>query len=185
MNYEVEQKFRVERFEEVEAALAQLGAKIGPVIEQVDGYWAHPVRDFRATDEAFRLRRTGSRNCVTYKGPRIDATTKTRQELELPLPDGTDYGSQFGELLRALGFRPVADVHKCRRKAAVDWNSTSVEVSLDEVSQVGKYVELEVVTDASGLESARQRLAGLATRLGLIHDERRSYLELLPSIVLE
>ena len=44
-----------------------------------------PCRDFAQTDEALRIRTVGDTSFVTYKGPKLDATTKTRRELELPL----------------------------------------------------------------------------------------------------
>ena len=93
MQYEVEQKFPVADLAAVEAGLAALGAGISAPREEVDLYFAHPARDFAATDEALRLRLTGLQGSITYKGPKIDAVTKTRREIELPLgelPEGTD-----------------------------------------------------------------------------------------------
>src|SRR5688572_7787302 len=121
MQFEVEQKFRVAGFADVERSLRDMSAQIGPACEQSDCYYAHPVRDFGVTDEAFRLRSTGEVNCVTYKGPRVDSTTKTRRELELPLPGGAEYRAKFAAMLELLGFRRVAEVRKMRRKAFVDW----------------------------------------------------------------
>jgi adenylate cyclase class 2 len=180
MRYEVEQKYRVLEFRPVEVALAELGAAIQPACEEVDVYFKHPVRDFRSTDEAFRVRRVGSRNSVTYKGPRIDSTTKTRRELDLRLPDGPEYAAQFVELLGAIGFCAAGEVLKRRRKAFVPSGNSTVEVSLDDVSLVGTFVELELLADEEGLDHARSILAKLARRLGLVDQERRSYLELLP-----
>ena len=59
MNYEVEQKFRVNDMLAVEHALRRLGAHIEPPQLQVDCYFAHPARDFAKTDEALRIRRVG------------------------------------------------------------------------------------------------------------------------------
>jgi adenylate cyclase class 2 len=180
MHYEVEQKYRVQQFHAVEVALAELGAVINPALEQTDIYFQHPARDYRVTDEAFRVRRTGSRNCVTYKGPRIDTTSKTRRELELSLPDGPEYHAKFIELLAAIGFDPVGEVRKRRRKAFVPWNGSTVEVSLDDVVLVGNFVELELVADERGVDESRRILGQLARHLRLTDQERRSYLELLP-----
>ena len=178
-HYEVEQKFRIEDAAAVEQRLLSLGATPLTTIAQVDTYFAHPARDFGATDEAFRLRRVGARNFVTYKGPKIDATTKTRREIELPLPEGTDYAARFRSLLEALGFRVVADVSKVRRTTHLAWEGETIEVSLDDVTGVGQYVEVELVVYESEVATARDRLARLAKELDLQHNERRSYLELL------
>jgi len=177
--YEVEQKFRIEDAAALEERLSSLGATPMVAIEQVDTYFAHPVRDFRETDEAFRLRRVGSQNFVTYKGPKIDATTKTRREIELPLPEGKDYAAEFRSLVEVLGFRVVADVSKVRRTTELNWEGGTIEVSLDDVADVGQYVELELVVPESEVASAKNRLASLASGLRLQLNERRSYLEIL------
>ena len=179
MKFEVEQKFRVPGFGEVEQKLKELSANFKSPIAQVDCYYAHPTRDFRITDEAFRVRSTGNTNCITYKGPKVDLATKTRRELELPLPDGEDYRQQFGLLLEQLGFRAVAEVHKVRRKAFVDWEGSQIEVSLDDVARVGTYVELELTASDAEVEQMKQRIQSLAKRLMLTDSERRSYLSLL------
>ncbi len=177
--YEVEQKFRVDELSSIEDALGQLGAPPGEPVEQVDTYLAHPARDFAQTDEALRIRRVGPRNFVTYKGPKIDATTKTRREIELPLPPGEETAARWAELFLALGFVPAGEVVKTRRKAQVAWRGAPIEVVLDQVQRLGTFVELEMTADEAGLDLARQSLASLAQRLGLSQGERRSYLELL------
>ena len=99
----------------------------GPAIGQSDRYFAHPSRDFARTDEALRIRTVGASSFVTYKGPKIDVTTKTRRELELPLDPGDADGSQFAELLTALGFTPVAVVRKQRCPFHIDHAGRRVE----------------------------------------------------------
>lgn len=179
MPWEVEQKFPVADVALLEAKLAELGAAPGDPQTQVDRYFAHPARDFARTDEALRIRRVGNENFVTYKGPKVDAVTKTRREIELPLPGGDAGAHDFAELLAALGFRPVAEVRKRRRRALVSWRGRQVEVALDEVEGLGSFVELELESNDAGLAEARECIASLASRLGLAGSERRSYLELL------
>jgi adenylate cyclase class 2 len=176
MNYEVEQKFRADRQKIVEA-FQPLDAQWGDERQERDTYYAHPARDFATTDEALRIRRVGDWACITYKGPKIDTTTKTRRELELPIEPAQ--ADSWAELLGALGFRPAGEVRKRRRKAHVDWQQRRVEVSLDEVDGLGTFVELELLADESELDAARACLAALAAHLGLAHSERRSYLELV------
>jgi adenylate cyclase class 2 len=179
MKYEVEQKFPTPDFAAIERKLVALGGEFAAPIEQVDRYFAHPARDFAKTDEALRIRRTGEENRITYKGPKLDLQTKTRQEMELPLPPGRQAAEDFSALLVALSFRRVAEVHKRRRKLHFAWQGFEVEASLDEVERVGRFVELEIVADQQQLDAARQSLLALAQELGLEKTERRSYLELL------
>ena len=175
MPLEVEQKFRVADPTELSARLTQLGATSHGEIEQRDTYYAHPARDFAKTDEALRIRRVGDENYVTYKGPKLDSTTKTRHEIELPIASAV----QFGELLEALGFAPVADIAKRRRIMRVERTPISIEVALDTIIGLGNFVELEIVAEPADLDAARTKIAQLASELGLTDSERRSYLELL------
>ncbi len=179
MNYEVEQKFPVEDLTVLAERMQALGATIGEPQVETDLYFAHPARDFAETDEALRIRHKGEKHFITYKGPKIDQTTKTRQEIDLPLPAEAGTFDAWRGILEALGFSPVAEVHKSRRKAHVAWQGREVECSLDEVDQVGTYVELELVVDAEQLDTARSCIGSLAQELGLSGSERRSYLELL------
>lgn len=178
MRYEVEQKFPVPELASLEAKLAEWGATVSERHE-VDLYYAHPSRDFAATDEALRIRRIGDSAWITYKGPKIDQTTKTRREVELPLAPDEPSGARWEDLLEALGFRPVAEVRKRRRRAMVPWEGRQVLASLDAVEQVGTFIELELCAAAGEVEPAKACIASLAQALGVSGGERRSYLELL------
>jgi len=177
--YEVEQKFPVADLAAVEAKLGALGATFFEPIEQSDGYYAHPCRDFAVTDEALRIRRVGDANFVTYKGPKVDTTTKTRREIELPLAGGDAGAAGFAGLLEAIGFTPVAEVRKIRRCATLSRRGRTITIALDDVRGAGTFVELELIAEENGLDDAREALAELAAELGLAGSERRSYLELL------
>jgi adenylate cyclase class 2 len=184
MHYEIEQKFRCSNLDSVSKQLIALGATPGETVEQADCYYRHPVRDFSQTDEAFRLRRVGDVNFMTYKGPKIDATTKSRHEEEVRLADGVATWKSCDQIIRRLGFESVAVVRKRRETLHLDRGGQSIEAALDDVVSVGTFVELEVSVDSAGddapdVDSARQALGELAGELGLSDSERRSYLELL------
>lgn len=179
MNYEVEMKFPVADSSALEDRLVKMGAIISSPQTEVDTYFAHPARDFARTDEALRIRRKGRANFLTYKGPKIDATTKTRHEIDLPLPADEETAVAWTGLLGALGFTIVGEVRKSRRKAQIDWQGRNVEGSLDEVNGLGQFAELELVVEPSDIEAAKACILSLAGALGLAGSERRSYLELL------
>jgi adenylate cyclase class 2 len=181
MHFEVEQKHRIDDREALIAKLAERGAVLGPAVVQVDQYFAHPARDFAQTDEALRIRTLGGASIITYKGPKLDSTTKTRRELELPLDAGDVGGRRFAGLLATLGFRPVAIVRKRRRTFHLDHEGHQVEGALDAVDSVGVYVELELMANEAELPLAQRIVASLASELDLGPSERRSYLELLLS----
>lgn len=179
MPLEVEQKYRVTDPAPLRARLAELGVAFAAPVVQTDAYYNHPARDFATTDEALRIRSVGQRNFVTYKGPKLDRTVKTRRELELPLADGPAAAAAFGELLSLLGFRPTAVVTKRRSSAGLDWNGTHYEVCWDEVDDLGSFLEIELMADDAGAAEARQRITALEQTLGLTNIERRSYLSMV------
>ena len=179
--YEVEQKYPLADVAAVEAALGRLGAMWHGTVAQIDRYFNHPCRDFAATDEALRLRRTDDALAITWKGPRLATSAKTRREIELPLVQAAVPATldRWTELLEALGFRQVREVAKQRRVATVAWQGATIEVALDHVAGLGDFVELELQADAAGLGGAAARIESLARELGCTAAERRSYLEML------
>ncbi len=176
---EIEVKYRVNDFAGLEQNLAKVGAKLVQERDDADAYFNAPHRDFAQTDETLRVRHIGQRNMVTYKGPRIDKQTKTRTEIEVPFADGPAADADFQRVLTLLGFRPTSVVRKHRRVFELARDSFHIEVCLDQVEQVGRYAELEIVADESKLDAARSLVLKLAAELGLTQSERRSYLELL------
>ena len=176
---EVELKFRVADPDRVRQAVSDSGGRRDEPIEQSDEYFNHSVRDFAASDEALRVRSVGDTACVTYKGPLLDAETKSREETEIWFSGGAGDGERFGHILRKLGFRPVRRVRKRREPWSLDLRGRHVEVVFDEVEDLGTFIELETAADASGFDEAKAALLELANELGLGPSERRSYLSML------
>jgi len=176
---EVEQKFRDVNFVELARRLKDWGATEGESRQEADHYFNAPDRDFARTDEALRIRRIGAENFVTYKGPKRDLQTKTRTEIEVPLAHGDEAAADFTRVLVHLGYRAVAVVRKCRRAFHLERDGFRLEVTLDQVDDVGAFAELEIVAEEAELEAARAILLRVADELGLKNAERRSYLEML------
>src|SRR5947209_14791163 len=112
---EIEQKFADADFADLQRRLAAWGVTDFTTRREEDNYHNAPDRDFKATGEAFRLRRVGPANFLTYKGPRLDPAVKIRPELEIALRDGDAAADEMLRLLGHLGYRPVAVVRKTRR----------------------------------------------------------------------
>jgi adenylate cyclase class 2 len=176
---EVEVKYAVAEFGPIEAALAAHGIAPGPARRDADHYFNAPDRDFAVTDEAVRVRSIGDKNFVTYKGPKLDNETKTRLEIEVPLADGEEAAADFRRLLTHLRYRSVAVVRKTRRIAEFTRDGFKMQATLDEVDGVGRYAELEVVAPEDQADAAKVAVLTVAPELGLVHSERRSYLQLL------
>jgi adenylate cyclase, class 2 len=180
MEYEVEVKFPLGELRgSIEARLIEAGARFVGLIRQSDHYFNHPVRDFGETDEALRIRSVDDKNWITWKGPKIDTRTKTRREIELPLGDTSQTADGLAEILTLLSFRSVARVHKDRRHYELEFNGTTCEIALDDVDEVGSFLEIELIADESTLQDAQQTVVELGTKLGLHETESRGYLEML------
>jgi adenylate cyclase class 2 len=178
---EVEVKYHESDWDRVRAVLAGWGAVAGPSREDVDHYFNAPDRDFAKTDEAVRLRRIGPTNFITYKGPKRESATKTRTEVELRLADGADAAATAVRLLTGLGYKPVAVVAKTRQVYRLTRGGFELEVCLDDVGAVGRFVELEVQAQDDQFEAAKAVVLEAATEMGLTTQERRSYLQMLLS----
>ena len=61
----------------------------------------------------------------------------------------------------------------------MNWQGNTVEVALDNVANLGSFVELEISVDEPQVEPAKSVIVSLAAELKLSRNERRSYLELL------
>jgi len=178
--YEVELKFPLQRSpEDFVTALTAFGATEEGSVIQKDIYFSHPIRDFRDTDEALRIRSVGDQNLVTYKGPLLDKVTKTRQEIEVPFADGEEFSRQFWAMLRAMGFRDVRRVEKTRRIFRAQFEDREFKIVLDDVVGLGLYVEVETLAQQDDWEEAREVAIRLADKLSLKGSERKSYLQML------
>lgn len=173
---EVEVRYRTDDRASVIARLIEIGAI--PTQDRIDEdlYFNAPGRELKATDEAFRLRRIGDANCLTYKGPKIDKETKTRLEIEVPLGAGPETADDATRLLTALGFTPLVVVRKNRRVYQLNREGFAMEACFDDVELVGPFVELEILAEEARYESAKNVLLRTAAELGLTEKETRSYL---------
>lgn len=179
MSFEVESKYALSDAAKFLAQAKEQGIDWGPPIRQVDRYLRHPSRDFAQTGEALRLRRSGDEVFVTYKGPRRSHAVKTRREIELPLTSERDQFETYAELLAILGFEPVAEVAKTRRKAKLGEGDAAVELCLDQVDRLGDFVEIEAIADEGQIADAQELVADWAAKFGLGDPEPRSYLRML------
>ena len=179
VGYEVEIKFRVPDLEVLALRLSDHGAEAGPPIDQEDVYLAHPMKDFSASDEALRLRRTGRENRVTYKGPKLGGPTKTREEIELAVESGPEGLRKMTRMMERLGFQKVAVIRKRRRPFLARFEGRLLEVVLDAAEGLGSFAEVETLAKGpDDLPEAQESVLGLAHALGLEDIERRSYLRM-------
>ncbi|MFC6961573.1 class IV adenylate cyclase [Halocatena marina] len=184
--YELEVKVKTDH-DAVRSKLAELDATQLSTVDQVDTYYDAPHRTFAETDEALRIRAETESNesssapdpvtQLTYKGPLVDDASKTRTESETEV----ESRETMEEILDHLGFSPAAVVEKSRERYALD----GYTVTLDTVSNLGEFVEVETEVEAdhtnADFDTAREGAFSILRALGLDPDEqiRTSYLDLL------
>ncbi len=171
---EVEVKAKVDDLKKFEAMLKSIGAQFMKKVEDVDLYFNAPHRDFMETDEALRIRRRDGEISVTYKGPKFDLKSKSREEVNLLINDAFT----AEKLFELLGFRKAGIVKKTR----LIYKLSDVEVSLDEVEGLGSFIEIETeAVDKKETIKKRDELLEILKSLEIEESafERRSYLELL------
>ncbi len=177
--FEVELKYRIpqELYDKVVREITSKWRFLYEV-EEHDIYLAHPCRNFAETDEALRIRveRKGERSRVvlTYKGPRMGGEGKTREELSTEVEDLDNCLKIF----ERLGFKKVLEILK-RRKVYSKENYT---LTLDDVEGLGKFIEIECVTNSRDLiDECVRNIKKVAEELGLDDSliEKKTYLELM------
>jgi adenylate cyclase class 2 len=179
---EIELKFRAAAFAPVERQLAAWGATPAAPITEEDQYFNAPDRDFATTDEVLRLRRIDGSNRITYKGSKRPAGpggAKSRPEIEIPYADGAEAAAQFRQLLLHLGYRPSAVVRKRRQIFHLRRAEFALEVCLDEVEGLGRFVEVEIVAAEGQAAAAERVLQDVSAALGLTEVEPRAYLQMV------
>lgn len=165
---EVEVKARAPQ--DMAERIADLGAALLVVENHHDLYFNSPLRDFKASDEALRIRIKEEGARLTYKGPKLDQTTKSRLEMTVKIDDS----AKMEQILSALGFVLSAQVRKRRSKYAFE----GVILALDEVEGLGSFLEVEAQGQGD-YEAQRQKVLSILSRLGLHESIRSSYLQLL------
>jgi adenylate cyclase class 2 len=180
MSYEVEVKYRLADRDRLLERLAQRGAAGGPSINQEDIYLNHPSREFAQTHEALRIRRIGTDNRITYKGPRLPGPTKTREEIEIAFAEGDDAFKQLSHLMENLGFRPIATVRKTRTQFRLTEAGHQLEIALDLAEGLGHFAEIETQAPTeAALPAAQAAVLTVADQLGLTEVEPRTYLRMV------
>ena len=173
---EVEIKIRTDHPEAVSQRLREKGGNYMGSSYQEDTYLNAPHRDYARTDEALRIRSTSAGAEITYKGPKLKGMeAKAREEMNVPIGDP----DRFIRLFALLGFTATRHVEKIRE----EWTYRGTTISLDRVTGLGTFVEIEVVVEENECTMALETIERVKKDLGIEGDHiQESYLELLLAI---
>jgi adenylate cyclase class 2 len=190
---EVEIKVRISDPQELRNKFEENNGIYKNTLLHEDTYFNMPkgLRNFKETDEALRIRKSIEFNkrerskgeipnfYLTYKGKKIDHSTKTREEIEIKIDDFDNMKT----LLKELGFRDVLTVKKERELYEFEFKFYFLEVLLDYIPILDQYfLEVEFLLDStSDLEESRNVLFEFLSLFGIKKEEsiRKSYLELI------
>lgn len=124
---------------------------------QLDYYYNSPHRDFLKNPdnicEWLRLRVVGDKCEINYKDwlPHEEKIKSHCTEYETEI----DSYEEFKQILHILNFKPMIKVDKVRKA----WRVDDVEVSIDNVADLGYFIELEYKGNGvNDVESARTKL---------------------------
>lgn len=140
MPNELEAKMQVSDHAPLRERLRVVGVRVGTVME-LNTFFDTPSRTLVEQDKGLRVRHTcdfetgHERHVVTYKGPQQDGALKKREEIEIVADDG----EQAALLLARLGYGSTLSFEKRRET----WRMDECLVELDELPQLGCFVEIE------------------------------------------
>lgn len=157
-------------------------------VREIDYYLDTPDHSLANRDEALRVRISKDANDpqgvekveVTYKGPKVDLISKTREEFGFNVQEKKT--NEVLDVFQRLGFPEVYEISKWR---SLWQHSDGTLISVDLVDQLAPdcYVEAEIVTEnPNDREQLIRKLEKLLSKLlgfkGELQSEKRSYLEL-------
>lgn len=182
MNVEVEVKIKVDSFEELRGNLPKFG-KIVKSIRQIDEYYTPRHRDFFAHKpypvEWLRIRTNPDRAIFEYDksfdnedGSQYYAD---EYETEVSQPD------ELRKILEFLDFKKVITVDKQREY----WDCGGFEVCLDEVKDLGFFIEVEIKGEIKDTKEARQRCFKFLDKIGVEDSERNHIKDGYPDLLLK
>ncbi|MDR2541557.1 MAG: class IV adenylate cyclase [Candidatus Peribacteria bacterium] len=158
---EVELKFRLADKETLLNFL-QANATLTKESSQKDSYFAPSHRDFFAKkpiNEWLRVRESSKGDSINYKnwkekaGENLNYCDEYESKLENP--------DEVKNILLALDIKPVIIVKKVRKSFLYH----DIEISVDEVEELGGFVELEMKGEFDSPEAAKEKLRMVADEL--------------------
>ena len=174
---EIEIKARINNPKIAFEKINDIGGEYSHTEIQRDIYFNGENKDFRKTDEALRIREIPDGddfiNILTFKGPKLDAQTKTRKEIEVTI----DNKEHMTDILINLGYKPSAIVNKVRRIFTYE----EYTITVDKLNELGYFIEIEYVAEEDDdIKPIQENIFEIFERLGITEGfEKTSYLELL------
>ena len=163
---EVELKFKLDEkdFLEVKKKLEET-TKFIRKVEQSDEYFTPIHRDFlepKFPYEWLSIRRRSNKIILNYKHwyPEGVEVAKYCDQFETEVKNS----EQLEKILLVLNFKKLVRVEKKREVYMFD---DEFEISLDNVKDLGYYVEIEALKDFGGIDKTREKLFDFTKKIGI------------------
>ena len=183
MNIEVEIKMKIDNFQEIKEKVSSIG-KLLKSINQIDEYYIPAQRDFFAHKpqpiEHLRIRTNPNKTVFEYTRTinlkdTGDYDYAEEYETEISNPE------EFKKALEFLDFKKVVTIDKKREY----WICGDIEIALDEVKDLGFFIEAEAKGEFKDFVEAKKKCADFLTSLGIQNVERDEVKMGYPQIFLE
>jgi len=190
---EVEIKVALANPAEFREKLKELNGKYLISLDHEDIYFNMPkgLRDFKKTDEALRLRKSTEFNkqnkninelikyYITYKGKKIDQTTKTREEYEVEVKNLEPIKIIF----KNLGFREIYTIKKERELYEIIFKDQKLDILIDYLPILNQnFIEIELIVGSKNeTHQTKEIMFDFLKQFGFSERDsiRESYLELI------
>lgn len=183
MNIEVEIKVKIDSFEKVKKNLLDAG-KLVKTIKQIDEYYIPCHRDFFANKphpvEWLRIRTNPDKVVFEYDKS-INKKSDGEQECAKEYETEISQPNEFRKILEFLDFKKIMTVDKQREY----WNCGDFEVCLDNVKDLGFFIEVEAKGDFENTEKAKKGCMDFLDKLGIENWQENHIKKGYPVLLLE
>lgn len=165
MRKEIEVKARVNDPEFLENQLKKLGCHISAPIRQDDRLYYNYDGDYATPQmglNILRIRKQDDIYLFTIKQSQTNELDCIEYETEIKDPEALE------QALFLMGYRRAVELHKVRRK--VKYND--LEICLDQVEQLGDYIEVEKLAEDADAELVQKELFDFLMTLGVKAEDR-------------
>lgn len=166
MKYEIEVKAKIKDLNILTAKLKELGCVLSLPIIQDDYIYNQKgidLKDHKHNTPVLRIREQEGRTIFTMKKNRSDELDCIEKEVEV------DDKNKLKEIIELLGFEQTVEVHKKRQKGRYG----EYEICLDEVQDLGSFIEVEKLSNEDG-EKVKNKLFNFLEKLGINKEDRVS-----------
>jgi len=176
---EVEVKARVSDFSKLENSLSKLGVTMSEPKEQKDivyrpigagvaDIYIYPNNEelARRAIPVLRIRETAGKVLLTLKKTIKNELDCIEHEVEV------SDAKVLADIIHHAGFLEIIRIRKLRRKGIYKSEKGEYEICLDQVDELGDFVEVEKLTDGKDSELVQEELVTFLETLGILRENR-------------